>query len=131
MGSTFERRRARVYVAGPISSNIFEGVWRGAAAGRMMFLDGLAPFVPHFDAFWWLPGGDGPGSEIWKSYLEYDLEYVAVCDAVYRLAGQSTGADKECNVAMNLNIPVFLEAAGEYPELLDFCASLNLTGVHV
>src|SRR6185503_12608413 len=103
---TFERRRLRVYVAGPISSNVFEGVARGSAAGRKMFLDGLAPFVPHFDAYWWLPEGN------WNAYLEYDLEYISVSDAVYRLDGASKGADLECEVAKNLGIPVFRESCG-------------------
>lgn len=103
MSDAFERRRLRVYVAGPISSNVFEGVARGFAAGRQMFLDGLAPFVPHWDAYWFLPEGN------WNPYLEYDLEFVSVCDAVYRLAGESKGADLECRVAQELGIPVFYE----------------------
>jgi hypothetical protein len=99
----FERRRLRVYVAGPISSEPFEGIHRGFEAGRKLFLDGMAPYVPHFDAFWFLPEGN------WNAYLEYDLEFVSVCDAVYRLAGESKGADLECKIAKELGIPVFYE----------------------
>jgi hypothetical protein len=101
VGEPFERRRLRVYVAGPISSNVFEGVARGNAAGRELFLEGLAPFVPHFDAFWFLPEGN------WRAYLEYDLEFVSICDAVYRLQGESKGADLECRIAEEHGIPVF------------------------
>jgi hypothetical protein len=123
-----------VYVAGPISSNVFEGVARGSAAGRKLFLDGLAPFVPHFDAYWWLPEGN------WNAYLEYDLEYVSVSDAVYRLAGESKGADLEVRVARELGLPVFYEDADPselngysqrsngYQALLDYAELRGLRG---
>ena len=119
----FERRRLRVYVAGPISSNVFEGVQRGLAAGRRMFLDGFAPFVPHFDAFWWLPDGN------WNAYLEYDLEYVAVSDCVYRLDGASKGADLEVDIASQHGIPVFFESdPGGYDAMLRYAQRLGLAG---
>ena len=117
MNEPFERRRLRVYVAGPISSNVFEGVARGSAAGRQLFLDGLAPFVPHFDAYWWLPEGN------WNAYLEYDLEYVATADAVYRLEGESKGADLECRIAQEHGIPIFYEN-GHWTEGKDNYAGL-------
>jgi hypothetical protein len=127
--SSFERRRLRVYVAGPISSNVFEGVARGSAAGRKLFLDGLAPFVPHFDAYWWLPEGN------WNAYLEYDLEYISVVDAVYRLDGDSKGADLECRVARELGIPIFYENVLDAPPgnwgyraLLDYAELKGLRG---
>lgn len=126
MSERFERRRLRVYVAGPISSDPFEGVHRGFAAGKRMFLDGMAPFVPHADAFWFLPEG------YWQSYLEYDLEYIAVSDAVYRLRGNSRGADKEVAVALELGIPVFYEAdMMGYLGLLDLAELKGLTGKKV
>ena len=126
----YERRRARVYVAGPISSDPMTGVYRATAVSRQMFLDGLAPFVPHWDVAWHL------GPEHWNGYLEFDLEYVAVCDAVYRLRGESRGADKECAVALTLGIPIFYQDLCEtaetdygYTELLGYFAERSLTGV--
>ena len=107
-----ERRRLRVYVAGPISTGVFDGLHRGVAAGRQLFLDGLAPFVPHFDAFFFLPDGN------WNAYLEYDLEYILTADAVYRLAGESKGADLECQKAEELGIPVFYEQQYTVTEVL-------------
>lgn len=123
----FERRRLRVYVAGPISSDVFGGVARGVAMGRQMFLDGFAPFVPHFDAFFFLPDS----ADKWNAYLEYDLEYVSVCDAVYRLSGESKGADLECLVATELGIPVFSEEDTDlaYTRLRQFAKAERLEGV--
>jgi hypothetical protein len=133
MADRFERRRLRVYVAGPISSDPMLGVARATAISRDIFLDGMAPFVPHWDAFWFL--GEGH----WKEYLEFDLEFVSVCDAVYRLGGESKGADKECAVAEHLGIPVFYEDTYQpwdseptkpgYLDMLSYAEKLNLTGV--
>ena len=131
---SIERRRLRVYVAGPISSNVFEGVWRGLSAGRAMFLDGLAPFIPHTDALFFL--GDGGAGDNWNAYLEYDLEYILVADAVYRLAGASKGADLEVERALALNIPVFVQESAHvtgdqdpgYRALLRHAAAVGLNG---
>jgi hypothetical protein len=118
MQREFERRRLRVYVAGPISSDVFDGVHRGFAAGKQMFLDGMAPFIPHADAFWFM-SQEVPGDQLWKAYLEYDLEYVSVCDAVFRLAGESKGADLECDIAKALRIPVFTQLNPDRPLVED------------
>jgi hypothetical protein len=123
MGQTFERRRLRVYVAGPISSDPMRGIHRATEVSRQMFLDGLAPFVPHWDAQWFLPDGN------WPAYLEFDLEFVSVCDAVYRLEGESAGADKEVDVAVSLGIPVFYEEDGDYDDLIDHANIVGLAGV--
>jgi len=126
MGAKFERRRLRVYVAGPISSDPMHGVHRATAISRKMFLDGMAPFVPHWDALWFL--GEGH----WESYLEFDLEFVSVCDAVFRLFGDSKGADKEVKVAEELGIPIFYESGfPDYEDLRDFCKDKGLMGVKV
>lgn len=109
----FERRRLRVYVAGPISSDVFAGVHRGFEAGKQMFVDGMAPFIPHADAFWFLGEGN------WNAYLEYDLEYVSICDAVFRLKGDSKGADLECAVADQLKVPVFYQTNAALPLVED------------
>lgn len=116
----FERRRLRVYVAGPITSDPMRGVFRGIEAGRRLFQDGLAPFMPHADAFWFL--GEGH----WAAYMTYDLEFVAVCEAVYRLSGASKGADKEVAVAQELGKPVFYEDRDEYGRLMEYARNRRL-----
>jgi hypothetical protein len=111
-----------VYVAGPISSSgeVFDNLHAGVKWGRRMMLDGLAPFVPHFDAWYFLPDGN------WNAYLELDLEYVAVADALFRIDGVSKGADLECEIARSLGIPVFAE--DEYLDLLQMAHQRALAG---
>jgi hypothetical protein len=94
-------------------------------------LDGLAPFVPHFDAFYHLPPGN------WNSFMENDLEYVLTTEAVYRLTGVSQGADIEVQRAVEEGIPVFYQVdarlLGEqdpgYRALLRLAESKGLRGV--
>jgi hypothetical protein len=42
--------------------------------------------------------------EFWYAY---DLAVMVRCDAVYRIAGDSTGADREVAFASDRSIPVF------------------------
>src|ERR1051326_8071478 len=116
---SFERRRLKVYVAGPISKgDVFENGVAGVRWGRRMLQDGLAPYVPHLDAYMTLSAGGAPPEAnsgdytLWNSLLEWDLEYVASSDAVFRIDGESRGADLECKVARELGIPVFHERFG-------------------
>lgn len=121
----FERRRARVYVAGPISLDAFEGVHRGIAMGRRMYLDGLAPYIPHFDAYFLLQDHEAS----WNAYLEWDLEYVAIADALYRLEGKSKGADLEVAHARAMRVPIFFEdTPGDYGRLLRYASRKKLRG---
>ncbi len=59
------------------------------------------PIVPHLTMFWHLV--DPRPIEFWYAY---DLEVLAHCDIVLRLAGASTGADAEVKEAERLGIPV-------------------------
>ena len=46
----------------------------------------------------------------WETWLAGDLKWIEVADLLIRLPGYSLGAEKECNHARELGIPVF-EAA--------------------
>lgn len=122
-----QRRRLRVYVAGPISSgDRLENIYRGLQAGKQMVRDGLAPHVPHFDAYMF------PDDTIsWNAFLEWDLEWVVQAEALYRLQGPSRGADLEVEKAVIHGIPIFYEddTGAGYQALLSYAESLSLTGV--
>ena len=51
--------------------------------------------------------------EFWYAY---DLEWLAVCDALYRLPGESVGADKELARAHELGLRVY-ERIQDIPHL--------------
>ena len=93
----------KVYVAGPYSEgdtvlNIRAAI---AAANELLGL-GYTPFVPHLSGFWHLVF-----PHPYEAWLQLDLEWLAVCDAVLCLPGRSSGADNEVARARRLGIPVF------------------------
>lgn len=126
-GRKFERRRLRVYVAGPISKgDVFENVAKGMKWGKKMLRDGLAPYIPHLDAFMLMT------DEVsWNAFLEWDAEWVAQAEALFRVAGESKGADLEVELANSLGIPVFFEDGiiADYNDLLLYAELKQLTGV--
>ena len=63
---------------------------------------GFAPFAPLYSHFQHLAH-----PRPYKDWVEIDLEWVDVCDALLRLDGESKGADGEVEYAKKLGIPVF------------------------
>jgi len=94
---------ARIYVAGPYTQGDVAVNVRNAyeAANRLADL-GFAPFVPHATHFWHMLF-----PRPYEFWLELDNEFLPSCEAVLRLSGPSSGADKEVQLAQTLGIPVF------------------------
>lgn len=103
-----------------------------------MVQDGLAPYVPHFDSFMFA------GTTVsWNAYLEWDFEWAVLAEAVFRLDGESKGADREVELAEEQGIPVFYETTRPmqwgylacpdsccgYTGLLEWAEDRNLLGV--
>lgn len=96
-------RRSLVYVAGPYTQgNVSENVRAAINAGDHLLGCGFAPYVPHLTHFWHLTS---PHS--YETWLELDLCWLAKCDALLRLPGESPGADQEVQFAVQNDIPVF------------------------
>lgn len=79
-----------------------ENVNRGIDAADEVQAMGGVPFVPHL-AFYW--HRRHPHSV--REWMDFDLEWVRVCDALFRLPGPSKGADEEIACALDIPIPVF------------------------
>jgi len=101
-----------VYVAGPLTTgNMALNTNRAIKVWASMVRSGLiTPFCPHFTTLGDLILGESLGYE---DYMRYDFEIIRHCDAVYRLSGASSGADREVTLAASLDIPVFFESTVE------------------
>jgi nucleoside 2-deoxyribosyltransferase len=93
-----------VYLAGPYTRpDPIENTRATILAADDLIADAIVtPFVPHLTALWHLVSPHD--LEFWYAY---DLAMLARCDAVLRLAGESTGADAEVAFAHDQDIPVF------------------------
>jgi len=99
-------KRKAVYVAGPITcDNPFTNMQIAIAIGQDLIDAGFAPYVPHLTVYW--DKLHNPAENSWETWLEIDLPWVSKADAVLRLPGESTGADREVALAQELGIPVF------------------------
>ena len=98
---------ARIFIAGPYTNGEPILNVKAALDVASVLLDaGHAPFVPHLCHFWhFLHDRD------YQVWIDYDLEWLAACDAVLRLPGESPGADGEIARAFELGIPVYHELA--------------------
>jgi hypothetical protein len=105
-----------VYIAGPYTNpdpvlNVREAV-RYADLFRAW---SIIPIVPHLTHLWHMVS-----PKPYEEWLEYDLEVMRRCDAVYRFGGPSQGADGEVAEAVALGIPVFysgnIEALWDWTE---------------
>ena len=95
--------RPRLYLSGPITKGSRTENFSVACNTHTALLGkGFAVMNPmlsmmHPDA-WTIPHA---------TWLESDLPWVAVSDVVFRLPGESAGADEECQFAETKGIPVF------------------------
>jgi len=101
-------RKTRVYVAGPYTKgNVAGNIRRAILAGEALERAGYASFCPHLN---YLIDFVCPGIG-WNEWLDRDKEWLAVCDVMLRLDGESRGADEEEVFAIENCIPVYTEMA--------------------
>lgn len=93
----------RVYIAGPMSIGNFEANVRQALdAANILLAGGCHPFIPHVNFVLQLTH-----PQSYERLLEWDFQFIKVCDAVLRLPGESRGADREEIFAVSVDVPVF------------------------
>ena len=92
----------RVYVAGPYTQgDPEENTAAAIAAGHRAMDLGLAPFVPHLSHY-----SHRLRPRPYEDWMALDLAFVEVCDILWRLPGDSPGADREVAHARSRGIPV-------------------------
>jgi Domain of unknown function (DUF4406) len=95
--------KAKIYVAGPYTKGDVAVNVRNAFEAANQLADlGYAPFVPHGTHFWHMMF-----PRPYEFWLELDNQFVPDCDAILRIPGESSGADKEVALAGKLGLPVF------------------------
>lgn len=103
MSNEKSNRKIRVYVAGPYSKgDVAVNVRKAICAADELWAAGFAPYLPHLTHFWHILV-----PHPYEEWLDLDNQFIPVCDALFRMPGESSGADKEVALARSLGIPVF------------------------
>jgi len=94
--------RKKIYIAGPytkgdVAVNVHDAIHM---ADDIFDLGGI-PYLPHLTHFWHLLS-----PRRWEDWLIMDTAWIVHCDAIFRLPGESKGADRECQLAIEMGIPV-------------------------
>lgn len=93
----------RVYIAGPYTKgDVAVNVRNAMEAGTRVIEAGHSPFIPHLYHFVHMQQ-----PQVYTVWTNLDLAWVEACHALYRLPGESAGADDEVDYALKLGIPVF------------------------
>lgn len=98
-------RQMKIYIAGPYTKgdtakNVRRAIY---AADYVTATLGHVAFCPHLTHFWHFVI---PHDDI-NFWYKYDLEWLRCCDAILRLDGESHGADREVELAIELGLPVY------------------------
>ena len=97
----------RVYVAGPLTDgDTAMNVRRALEAANQLLLFGFWPYVPHLTHFWHFAFPDERPHETSK-WMALDKAWLAACDAMLVLPGESKGVEVEKVWARELDIPIF------------------------
>ena len=93
----------KVYIAGPYTKGDVALNVRAAlqVADYLANKPGVIPYVPHLTHFWHLTF-----PRPYQFWLDYDMVWLKECDVLVRIAGESSGADKEVEAAKDWDVPV-------------------------
>jgi len=94
-----------IYVAGPISGNELANIGKAVTVANMLMDWGFAVICPHSMSA--LMQMTKPRTH--QEWLQMDFEIIRRCDALFRIAGPSVGADMEVKFSKDNGIPVFYD----------------------
>ena len=110
-----------LYISGPLTlGDKEENIKKAIEAADQVLAYGGIPYIPHLNELW-----DVISHKDYDTWLDYDLQWVAKCDALIRIPGESPGGDVEVEFAKANEIPVFYsvwdwwnwEVSEEVPEM--------------
>lgn len=93
-----------VYVAGPMTIDPYGCVRQAVVAFRHLRAAGLTPFLPQLSVL-----HEMIDPQPYEDWMAYDFDVISNVAAVFRLIGESKGADREVEYARSLDIPVFFQ----------------------
>jgi len=97
--------KIKVYIASPYTKgDRLENVRRQVEVAHDLRKFGVVPFVPLLSHY-----AHEIQPEPYDIWLSEDFEWIAACNALLRLPGESKGADAEVTFAWRINIPVFYD----------------------
>lgn len=95
--------KKKVYIAGPYAKgDVGSNVAHAIEVGDIIAYHSMVPFIPHLTHFW-----EKQSPHPYSFWIDYDNQWLPICDALYRIKGESTGSDEEEALARGLGIPVF------------------------
>ncbi len=116
-GSPDYRKRSLVYIAGPISrGNPFHNAHAACAVWLAFWEKAVYAICPHWSCL-----QDMVLPTAYEDFLAYDFGLIPHCAAIFRMPGESPGADRECAFAFGAGIPVYtdFDACVNYIRRLD------------
>ena len=97
----------KIYIACPYTKgDVAVNVRNSIIATNNIRALGHTPYNPLFTHFWHMQFPHD-----YEYWLKLDMEWLEICDAVFRLSGESSGADKEVDRAIELGKPIFYDYA--------------------
>lgn len=93
--------RPWLYVSSPMRGKWGDSPWvnchRGILVATTAWHAGWHPIAPQLNGFWEMISGalDVHNADGAAGWLEYDFSFLTRCDALYRIPGESEGADRE------------------------------------
>ena len=94
-----------VFISGPYTNpDPWTNTVKAISVGEeVMKVEGFTVYVPHLNHYWeWYHF-----QHSYEWWLAYDLEWLKKCDCLLRIPGESSGADREEEYALQYSIPVF------------------------
>jgi len=96
------KKRLKCYVAGPYSSDPEENTAMAIDYAEAISQLGYIPYIPHLTHHW-----EKRHTHPYKFWMDQGIEWLCVCDILFRMPGKSEGADDEVAFAKRHNIPVY------------------------
>ena len=93
----------KIFISGPYSQgDVAQNVKKAMDLAGQLIDMGHSPFCPHLFHFLHI---NSPKE--YSTWLNTDIEFLSVCDAMIRIQGDSKGADVEEAFAKDNNIPIY------------------------